>query len=133
MLGFSKRTEGRLHRHLSMLQQGVDSIMPSQGQRLQIALAKFEKSGLFEFLCFAVITVNTIGLTVSTQRHADHQAEGKLLEDLELACCIFYVFELMIRLFFIHVLGIRPELVGWERGAVRKTAERWASDGVAQD
>ena len=26
------------------------------------------------------------------------------------------VFELMIRLFFIHVLGIRPELVGWERG-----------------
>ena len=43
------------------------------------------------------------------------------------------VFELMIRLFFIHVLGIRPEHVGWERGAVRKTAERWASDGVAQD
>ena len=43
------------------------------------------------------------------------------------------VFELMIRLFFIHVLGVRPELVGWERGAVRKAAERWAGDGVAQD
>ena len=43
------------------------------------------------------------------------------------------VFELMIRLFFYHVLGVRPELVGWERGAVRKAAEQWVSDGVAQD
>ena len=30
------------------------------------------------------------------------------------------VFELMMRLFFIHVLGLRPETVGWRRGEARK-------------
>ena len=44
-----------------------------------------------------------------------------------------FVFELMIRLFFIHVLGVRPELVGWRRGERRKVATIWASDGVAAD
>ena len=32
------------------------------------------------------------------------------------------VFELMIRLFFIHVLGIRQDCVGWRRGAARKAS-----------
>ena len=32
------------------------------------------------------------------------------------------VFELMIRLFFVHVLGIWPELVGWRRGAARQAS-----------
>ena len=43
------------------------------------------------------------------------------------------VFELMIRLFFVHVLGIRAELVGWRRGAARQIAERWVWDGTAAD
>ncbi|CAK0841403.1 unnamed protein product, partial [Prorocentrum cordatum] len=43
------------------------------------------------------------------------------------------VFELMMRLFFVHVLGLRPETVGWRRGEVRKASEHWISDGVAAD
>ncbi|CAK0817607.1 unnamed protein product, partial [Prorocentrum cordatum] len=43
------------------------------------------------------------------------------------------VFELMTRLFFVHVLGLRPETVGWQRGEVRKASEHWISDGVAAD
>ena len=43
------------------------------------------------------------------------------------------VFELMIRLFFIHVLGLRPETVGWQRGEVRKRSQHWVSDGLAAD
>ncbi|CAK0850189.1 unnamed protein product, partial [Prorocentrum cordatum] len=43
------------------------------------------------------------------------------------------VFELMMRLFFVHVLGLRPETVGWRRGKVRKASEHWISDGVAAD
>ena len=43
------------------------------------------------------------------------------------------VFELMIRLFFIHVLGVQPERVGWRRGAVKKAAQAWMSDGIAAD
>ncbi|CAK0814408.1 unnamed protein product, partial [Prorocentrum cordatum] len=43
------------------------------------------------------------------------------------------VFELMMRLFFVHVLGLRPEAVGWRRGEVRKASEHWISDGVAAD
>ena len=43
------------------------------------------------------------------------------------------VFELMIRLFFVHVLGLRPEVVGWKRGEIQKAAQQWASDGVAAD
>ncbi|CAK0895070.1 unnamed protein product, partial [Prorocentrum cordatum] len=43
------------------------------------------------------------------------------------------VFELMMRLFFVHVLGLRPETVGWRRGEVRKASEHWVSDGVAAD
>ena len=35
------------------------------------------------------------------------------------------VFELMIRLFFVHELGIRPELIGWKRGHARPKAKRW--------
>ena len=30
-----------------------------------------------------------------------------------------FVFELMIRLFFVHVLGVQPESVGWRRGEAR--------------
>ena len=43
------------------------------------------------------------------------------------------VFELMIRLFFIHVLGIRAELVGWKRGERSATSGRQNRDGVAAD
>ena len=43
------------------------------------------------------------------------------------------VFELMISLFFKHVLGLRPETVGWERGEVRKASQQWVSDGLAAD
>ncbi|CAK0862279.1 unnamed protein product, partial [Prorocentrum cordatum] len=43
------------------------------------------------------------------------------------------VFELMMRLFFVHVLGLRPETVGWRRGEVRKASGHWISDGVAAD
>ena len=43
------------------------------------------------------------------------------------------VFEFMIRLFFIHVLGIRADLVGWKRGEARRSAQNWVRDGVAAD
>ena len=43
------------------------------------------------------------------------------------------VFELMIRLFFVHVLGIRPEDVGWRRGAARKSTGKRYFDGYAAD
>ena len=43
------------------------------------------------------------------------------------------VFELMIRLFFIHVLGIRAELVGWKLGERSATSGRQHRDGVAAD
>jgi len=44
------------------------------------------------------------------------------------------VFELMMRLFFEHVLGLREGTVGWRRGEVRtKAAKAWASHGVAAD
>ena len=41
------------------------------------------------------------------------------------------VFELIIRLFFIHILGLRPETVGWQRARARSVAQQWVSDGVA--
>ena len=43
------------------------------------------------------------------------------------------VFELMMRLFFIRVLGIRPELIGWRRGNVGKPGKKWNGNGVAAD
>ena len=43
------------------------------------------------------------------------------------------VFELMMRLFFIHVLGLEEDAVGWKRGEVKKEASGWSSDGVAGD
>ena len=43
------------------------------------------------------------------------------------------VFELMTRLFFIHVLGLRPEAVGWKRGERQLTSRQWVSDGLAAD
>jgi hypothetical protein len=43
------------------------------------------------------------------------------------------VFELLIRLFFVHVLGIREELVGWKRGEACKPSQGWTSDGLAAD
>ena len=42
-----------------------------------------------------------------------------------------FVFELMIRLFFIIVLGLRPETVGWQRGETRRASQQWPSDGLA--
>ena len=43
------------------------------------------------------------------------------------------VFELMMRLFFTRVLGIRPELIGWRRGNVMKPGKMWYGNGVAAD
>ena len=43
------------------------------------------------------------------------------------------VFEHMIRLFFIIVLGVRQETVGWRKGESRKASGHWVSDGVAAD
>ena len=43
------------------------------------------------------------------------------------------VFELMIRLFFVHVLGLRPECVGWRRGAARDGPGQRFFDGFAAD
>ena len=37
----------------------------------------------------------------------------------------------MVRLFFVHVLGIRPECVGWARGAANKRIRRSCTDGCA--
>ena len=46
------------------------------------------------------------------------------------------VFELMMRLFFVHLLGVRPECVAQRRRAnapSRKDDSRWCTDGVAAD
>ena len=40
-------------------------------------------------------------------------------------------FELLIRLFFQHVLNVRPETLDCRRGGVRATAREWCSDGAA--
>jgi len=41
------------------------------------------------------------------------------------------VFELLIRTFFVCVLGIREECVGWRRGESKATRRTWCTDGVA--
>ena len=41
------------------------------------------------------------------------------------------VFEVMIQLFFLHVLGVRPGLFGFSRGATRTPVDGWFSDGCA--
>ena len=44
-----------------------------------------------------------------------------------------FVFELLIRCFFICVLGIRPDCVGWKRGNADADRQEWCTDGVAHD
>ena len=41
------------------------------------------------------------------------------------------VFELMMRLFFLHVLGVRPESLQNRRHARRSSTREWVTDGVA--
>lgn len=41
------------------------------------------------------------------------------------------VFELMMRLFFLHVLGVRPECLQNRRHARRRSTREWVTDGVA--
>ena len=41
------------------------------------------------------------------------------------------VFELMMRLFFLHVLGVRPECLQNRRHARRTYTREWVTDGVA--
>ena len=41
------------------------------------------------------------------------------------------VFELMMRLFFLHVLGVRPECLQNRRHARRRGTREWVTDGVA--
>ena len=43
------------------------------------------------------------------------------------------VFEQMMQLFFIRILGIRSELVGWRRGGVTKPGKMWHGNGMATD
>ena len=43
------------------------------------------------------------------------------------------VFEMMMQLFFVHVLGLRPEDIGWRRGSIKKPMNLWQSNGVAAD
>ena len=40
-------------------------------------------------------------------------------------------FELLMRLFFQHVLNVRPETLECRRGAPRRGAREWCSDGAA--
>ena len=40
-------------------------------------------------------------------------------------------FELLMRLFFQHVLNVRPETLDCRRGGVRTVSREWCSDGVA--
>ena len=40
------------------------------------------------------------------------------------------VFELIMRLFFLHVLGVRPECLHNRRKAVRKHTREWCTDGI---
>ena len=41
------------------------------------------------------------------------------------------VFELMMRLFFIHVMGVRPECLQNRRRAIKVPPREWCTDGVA--
>ena len=41
------------------------------------------------------------------------------------------VFELIMRLFFIHVLGVRPECLHNRRRASKNAPREWCSDGMA--
>ena len=41
------------------------------------------------------------------------------------------MFELVMRMFFLHVLGVRPECLQNRRGSNRSTMREWCSDGVA--
>lgn len=41
------------------------------------------------------------------------------------------VFHLMMRLFFQHVLGVRPECIESRRGAKRSIPREWCTDGMA--
>jgi hypothetical protein len=44
-----------------------------------------------------------------------------------------FVFEVLIRCFFVCVLGIRHECVGWKRGCTDTNRQDWCTDGVAHD
>jgi hypothetical protein len=41
------------------------------------------------------------------------------------------VFHLMMRLFFQHVLGVRPDCIESRRGTRRKNPREWCTDGMA--
>ena len=41
------------------------------------------------------------------------------------------VFEVIMRLFFLHVLGVRPECLHNRRKAARKYTREWCTDGIA--
>ena len=41
------------------------------------------------------------------------------------------MFELVMRMFFLHVLGVRPECLQNRRGSNRSSMREWCSDGVA--
>jgi len=44
-----------------------------------------------------------------------------------------FVFELLIRTFFVCVLGVRRESVGWRRGEAKNAKTEWCTDGMAHD
>ena len=43
------------------------------------------------------------------------------------------VFEFLIRSFFVCVLGVREECVGWRRGSTKAVRTSWCTDGVAHE
>jgi len=44
-----------------------------------------------------------------------------------------FVFELLVRCFFVCVLGVRHECIGWKRGSTDNNRKDWCTDGVAHD
>ena len=44
-----------------------------------------------------------------------------------------FVFELLIRIFFVCVLGVRHDCVGWRRGEAKTTKKEWCTDGLGHD
>ena len=44
-----------------------------------------------------------------------------------------FVFELVIRLFFTIVLGVRRDSIGWKRGSTDTTRQDWCTDGIAHE
>ena len=125
---------------LTSLHQSTASVVGSDGHRRLL-----RQEGVAYTLCFgpplAFVTPNLADtrqrlllVVQGEQVHMDADLPGyremteRLAQD-PVAQAI--VFEIMIRLFFLHVLGVRPECVGFRRGEVRSITKEWCTDGCA--